>query len=167
MQNRLRRAGVHLPRSIRCCCLPLFYATNSILKLYWLPTAKAAIELNRGDWQQAVRIQEAAAPYELGSPPPLQIGTLYPAYLRGQPYLLARNGNGLVGEFQKMLDHYGIIVNFPTGSLARLYIARAHTMAGDSVKAKAAYQNFFTLWKDADPGIPILVEARAEYAKLQ
>ena len=143
------------------------YATNSILKLYWLPTARAAIELNRGDWQQAVRILEAAAPYELGSPPPLQIGTLYPAYLRGQAYLQAHNGNGAVGEFQKMLNHSGIMVNFPTGSLARLYIARAHAMAGDAVKAKAAYQNFFTLWKDADPGIPVLIEAKAEYAKLQ
>ncbi len=142
------------------------YATNSILKLYWLPTAKAAIELNRGDWQEAVRILEAAAPYELGSPPPLQIGTLYPAYLRGQAYLLAHNEEAAVGEFQKMVDHYGIMINFSTGSLARLYIARAHALANDPARAKAAYQNFFALWKDADPGIPVLVEAKAEYAKL-
>ncbi len=143
------------------------YSTNTILKLYWLPTARAAIELNKGDWSQVLRVLEAAAPYELGTPPPLQVGTIYPAYLRGQAYLLAHNGNAAVTEFQKIIDHGGIALNFVTASVAHLQIARAYAMAGDTVKAKAAYQDFLNLWKDAEPDIPVLKEAKAEYAKLQ
>ncbi len=143
------------------------YSTNTILKLYWLPTARAAIELNKGDWSQVLRVLEAAAPYELGTPPPLQVGTIYPAYLRGQAYLLAHNGNAAVAEFQKIIDHRGIALNFVTASVAHLQIARAYAMAGDTVKAKAAYQDFLNLWKDAEPDIPVLKEAKAEYAKLQ
>jgi Flp pilus assembly protein TadD len=143
------------------------YSTNTILKLYWLPTARAAIELNKGDWSQVLRVLEAAAPYELGTPPPLQVGTIYPAYLRGQAYLLAHNGNAAVAEFQKIIDHSGIALNFVTASVAHLQIARAYAMAGDTVKAKAAYQDFLNLWKDAEPDIPVLKEAKAEYAKLQ
>ncbi|MGA9390350.1 MAG: protein kinase [Candidatus Sulfotelmatobacter sp.] len=143
------------------------YAANSLLKLYWLPTINAAIELNKGNSAQALVYLEAAAPYEVGGPPPLQMGTLYPAYLRGQAYLLAHNGTAAAAEFQKLLDHRGIVLNFVTGALAHLQIGRAYAMAGDTVKAKSAYQDFFTLWKDADPDIPILKEAKAEYAKLQ
>ena len=95
------------------------------------------------------------------------VNYLYPAYVRGQAYLLARNGTAAAAEFQKLLDHRGIVVNFVTGALAHLQIARAYAMAGDTAKAKSAYQDFLTLWKDADPDIPILKEAKAEYAKLQ
>jgi eukaryotic-like serine/threonine-protein kinase len=143
------------------------YGSNTVLKLYWLPTANAAIELNKGNPSQALVFLEAAAPYELGSPPPLQLGTLYPAYLRGQAYLLAHNGNAAAAEFQKLLDHRGIVVNFVTAALARLQLARAYAVAGDTAKAKSAYQDFFSQWKDADPDIPILKEAKTEYAKLQ
>jgi len=143
------------------------YPSNTILRLYWLPTVNAAIELSRGNSSQALVYLEAAAPYELGAPPPLQEGTLYPAYLRGQADLLAHNGTAAAAEFQKVLDHRGIVVNFLTGSLAHLEIGRAYAMAGDTAKAKAAYQHFFSLWKDADPGIPILKDAKAEFAKLQ
>jgi hypothetical protein len=142
------------------------YAENTLLKLYWLPTINAAIELNQGNSTQALVSLEAAAPYELG-----QAGTfinyVYPAYVRGQAYLLAHNGTAAIAEFQKLLDHRGLVVNFVTGSLAHLQIGRAYAMAGDIAKAKAAYKDFLTLWKDADPDIPILKEARAEYAKLQ
>jgi eukaryotic-like serine/threonine-protein kinase len=141
--------------------------TNTVLKLYWLPTLKAAIELNGGNSAQALESLEAAAPYELGEPPPTQEGTLYPAYLRGQAYLLARQGQAAATEFQKFLDHRGIVVNFPLGALAHLGLARAYALSGDTAKAKTAYQDFFALWKDADPDIPILKEAKAEYAKLQ
>jgi tetratricopeptide (TPR) repeat protein len=141
--------------------------TNTVLKLYWLPTLKAAIELNRGNSAQALESLEAAAPYELGEPPPTQEGTLYPAYLRGQAYLLARQGQAAATEFQKFLDHRGIVVNFPLGALAHLGLARAYAMSGDTAKAKNAYRDFLALWKDADPDIPILKEAKAEYAKLQ
>jgi eukaryotic-like serine/threonine-protein kinase len=143
------------------------YPTNSMLKLYWLPTINAAIQLSKGNSSQSLVLLEAAAPYELGDPPPLQVGTLYPAYLRGQAHLLAHNGTAAAAEFQKLLDHRGIVLNFVTGSLAHLQIGRAYAMQGDTVKAKAAYKDFLTLWKDADPDIPILKQTKAEYAKLQ
>jgi eukaryotic-like serine/threonine-protein kinase len=140
---------------------------NTVLKLYWLPTLKAAIELNGGNSAQAIVFLEAAAPYELGGPPPVAEGTLYPAYLRGQAYLAAHNGGAATTEFQKLLDHRGIVINFPLGALAHLGLARAYTLSGDTAKGKTAYQDFFALWKDADPDIPILKEAKAEYTKLQ
>ena len=140
---------------------------NTVLKLYWLPTLKAAIELHGGNSAQAPLFLEAAAPYELGEPPPVQLGTMYPAYLRGEAYLAAHNGTAAAAEFQKFLDHRGIVINFPLGALAHLGLARAYALSGDTAKAKAAYKDFLTLWKDADPDIPILKEAKAEYAKLQ
>ena len=140
---------------------------NTVLKLYWLPVLKAAIELNEGNSAQALVLLEAAAPYELGGPPPFQLGTIYPAYLRGQAYLAAHSGTTAAAEFQKLLDHRGVVVNFVTGALARFQLARAYAMAGDTAKAKSAYQDFFSQWKDADPDIPILKEAKSEYAKLQ
>ena len=143
------------------------YPSQTVLKVYWLPTIKAAIELNANNAAQSLVYLEAAAPYELGEPPQFQLGTLYPAYVRGQAYLLAHNGTAAVAEFQKFLDHRGVVINFPLGSLAHLGLARAYVLSGDTAKAKTAYQDFFTLWKDADPDIPILKEARAEYAKLQ
>jgi hypothetical protein len=107
------------------------------------------------------------APYELGAPPQLQVGTLYPAYVRGQAHLAAHNGNSAAAEFQKFLDHRGIVVNFPLGALDHLQLSRAYAMSGDTARSKAAYQDFFALWKDADPDIPKLKEAKVEYAKLQ
>ena len=142
------------------------YPLNTLLRLYWLPTINAAIALNKGNSSQALGDLGAAAPYELGETE-TPINYLYPAYVRGQAYLQARNGNAAAAEFQKLLDQRGIVANFVTGSLARLQQGRAYAMAGDRVKAKAAYQEFFTIWKDADPDIPILKQAKAEYAKLQ
>jgi eukaryotic-like serine/threonine-protein kinase len=138
------------------------YASNTLLKLYWLPTINAAIELNKGNSSQALVYLEAAAPYELGN-----AGTLYAAYVRGQAHLLAHNGTAAAVEFQKLLDHRGIVSNSVTGALAHIQLGRAYALSGDAAKAKAAYQDFLTLWKDADPNIPILKEAKAEYAKLQ
>ena len=141
------------------------YPTNTMLKLYWLPTINAAIELSKKNSSQAIVLLEAAAPYELGS---TECNcALYSAYVRGQAYLLEQNGIAAAAEFQKLLDHRGIVLNSVTGSLAHLQIARAYAMMGDTVKAKASYQDFLTLWKDADPDIPILKQAKAEYAKLQ
>jgi uncharacterized protein YfaS (alpha-2-macroglobulin family) len=92
---------------------------------------------------------------------------LFPDYVRGEAYLAARQGRSAAAEFQKILDHRGIVTNDPIGALAHLQIGRAYAMQGDTVEAKAAYQDFFTLWKDADPDIPILIAAKSEYAKLQ
>jgi eukaryotic-like serine/threonine-protein kinase len=143
------------------------YPSQTVLKVYWLPTIKAAIELNANNAAQSLVYLEAAAPYELGEPPQYQLGTLYPAYIRGLAYLAQRTGPAAAAEFQKVIDHRGIVVNFVTGEMARLGMARAFAMQGDTAKAKTAYQDFLTLWKDADPDIPILKEAKAEHAKLQ
>ncbi len=142
------------------------YASATILKVYWLPTIKAAIELNTNNSSQAVVDLEATAPYELGEPPQLQLGTMYPVYIRGEAELMAHNGTGADTEFQKFLDHRGITLNFPLGALAHLQIARAYALTGDSAKANSAYNDFFALWKDPDPDIPILIAAKSEAAKL-
>jgi tetratricopeptide (TPR) repeat protein/predicted Ser/Thr protein kinase len=140
---------------------------NTVLKVYWLPTIRAAIDLHSGSPAQALVSLEAAAPYDLGSPPPTQSGTLYPAYIRGYAYLAAHNGPAAAGEFQKLLDHRGIVINFPLGALAHLGQARAYAMSGDMTRARAKYQDFFQVWKNADPDVPILKEAKAEYDKLK
>ena len=142
------------------------YPTNTFLKFYWLPTINAAIELNQGNSSQALESLEATSPYELGLTQTF-INYLYPAYVRGQAYLLAHSGTAAAAEFQKLLDHRGIVGNFVTGSLAHLQIGRAYAMAGDTAKAKASYQDFFKIWKDADSDVPILKQAKAEYAKLK
>ena len=139
--------------------------SNTMLKVYWLPTIKAAMELSRGNSANALEMLEAARPYELGNPS--FINSLYPVYVRGQAYLSGHNGNAAAAEFQKLRDHRGIVLNFATGALAHLQVGRAYAIASDSAKAKAAYQDFLTLWKDADPDIPVLKQAKAEYAKLQ
>jgi predicted Zn-dependent protease len=94
-------------------------------------------------------------------------GALYPVYVRGQAYLAAHQGSEAAREFQKIVDHPGITIGDAFGVLAHLGLARAYALTGDTAKARAAYQDFFTLWKDADPGIPVLKQAKAEYAKLQ
>jgi tetratricopeptide (TPR) repeat protein len=143
------------------------YPTNTTLRLYWFPILHAAIDLGDKNSSQTLVSLEAVAPYELGTPPPFQVGTMYAPYLRGQAYLAAHDGNAAAREFQKLLDHRGIVLNYPLGSLAHLGLARAYGLAGDKVKAKSSYQDFFALWKDADPEIPILKEAKTEYARLQ
>jgi tetratricopeptide (TPR) repeat protein len=137
------------------------YTTRS---LYWLPIIRATIGMGR-DPAKALRLLEPAAQFDLGQVPP--INCLCSIYVRGEAYLRAQRGKEAVAEFQKIIDHRGIALNSIQGSLAHLGLARAHAMAGDTAEAKAAYQDFLALWKDADPDIPILKEARAEYAKLQ
>jgi tetratricopeptide (TPR) repeat protein len=134
----------------------------TLVQGYTLPTIHAIIELGHGNTANALRLLQATSPYELGVG-----GRLLPAYVRGQAYLLAHNGPAAAAEFQKILDHKGVVLNSVTASLALLQIGRAYAISGDTAKAKAAYQDFLTLWKDADPDIPILKEAKAEYAKLQ
>ena len=142
------------------------YPANTMLKLYWLPTINGMIEVGEGSPVQAVVDLEPAAPYEMGQAG-LAISYVYPANVRGRAYLAEHNGTAAVTEFQKILSHRGFIGNFVSGALVHLQIGRAYVMAGDTPKAKAAYQDFFNLWKDADPDIPVLKEAKAEFAKLQ
>jgi serine/threonine protein kinase/tetratricopeptide (TPR) repeat protein len=139
--------------------------TNTYLKVYWFPVIEASIAMAQQAPDRAVVALEPSLPYELGNPPPG--GTMYPPYVRGMAYLAQKNGPAAAAEFQKFLDHSAIVQNFLLGSLAHLQLGRAYALSGDAAKAKSAYQDFFTLWKDADPDIPILKEAKAEYAKLQ
>jgi eukaryotic-like serine/threonine-protein kinase len=127
------------------------------------------LALLRADPQQAVDILRVAAPYELGLPAASSYNwpNLYPVYVRGEAYLAAHQGSEAAAEFQKILDHRGIAGNEPIGALAHLQLGRAYAMQGDTAKARAAYQDFLALWKDADPDIPILRQAKSEYAKLQ
>jgi serine/threonine protein kinase/tetratricopeptide (TPR) repeat protein len=143
------------------------FPLSTVLQRYWLPTVQADLELVHGSAARAIEVLRAANAYELGDPPQFQPGTLYPVYVRGQAYLRAANGPAGAEEFQRIIDHRGIVLNFPLGALAHVGLARAYALSGDTAKAKAAYQDFFALWKDADPDIPILKEAEAEYAKLQ
>jgi len=140
-------------------------STNTMLKFYCLPTIDAAIEISKNNPSQAVLDLEATMPYELGGP--LMFAYLYPSWIRGQAYLAANNGTAAAVEFKKLIDHPGIVLNQPIASLAHLQLGRAHALAGDTAQARAAYQDFFMLWKDADPDIPILKQAKVEYAKLQ
>jgi eukaryotic-like serine/threonine-protein kinase len=141
-------------------------ANNTVLKLYWFPSVRAALDLDAGAADNAIVDLEAATPYELGTPTQFAVGTMYPVYLRGLAYLKAGKNAEAAAEFQKFLDHRGVVVNFPLGALARLQLARAYAVAGDTAKAKSTYQDFFNLWKDADPDILILKEARTASGKL-
>ena len=146
------------------------FPEDTSVKFNYLPTVRAFLALNHGDPAKAVELLQVAVPYELGQPRSTQtgfFGALYPIYARGQAYLAARQGAEAAREFQKILDHPGIMVGDPIGVLAHVQLGRAYAMQGDTTKAKAAYQDFLTLWKDGDPDIPILKQAKAEYAKLQ
>jgi serine/threonine protein kinase/tetratricopeptide (TPR) repeat protein len=139
--------------------------SSTVLMNFWLPVIRSAIQLRQGHPSRALSVLEVAAPYELGNPSPF--GNLYPVYLRGQAYLLGQQGRAAASEFQKIIDHSGIVLNYPTGALAFAQLGRAEAMIGDIGKARTAYQGFFALWKSADADIPILKQAKAEYAELQ
>jgi eukaryotic-like serine/threonine-protein kinase len=136
--------------------------TGLRIHTYWLPTIRAAIALNRNNPAEAIQFLQAASQYDL-----FLGGGLYAVYLRGAAYLLQHQGGAAALEFQKILDHRGIVGPSLQGALAYLGLARAYLIAGDTLRAKAAYQDFLSLWKDADPDIPILKQAKAEYGKLQ
>ena len=142
------------------------YPLDTLVQKYWLPTIRAAIALERKDPDRAIELLKVAGPIELGAPAQVNV-LLCPVYLRGEAYLMLHDGNPAAAEFRKFIDHYGLVGNFPWGALARLGLARAYTLSGDTDKAKIAYQDFLALWKDADPDIPIYQQAKAEYAKLR
>jgi len=143
------------------------FPLDTLMQNYWLPTVRATIELQRHDSAKAIGILHATLPYELADPPPFSTGTMYPVYLCGEAYRAASNGGLAAAEFQKILDHPGVIVNFPLSALSHLGLGRARALSGDTAGARTAYQDFFALWRDADPDIPILKEAKAEYSKLR
>lgn len=162
----LARSGATAQASALLRSVERNYPTDTLLKLYWLPTLHAALDLDAGEHAQAITALRATAPYELGAAGTF-VNYLYPAYLRGQAYLLARDPDAAAREFQKLPDHRGLVLNFVTGALAHLQLGRAYEMAGDKAKAKAAYRQFFALWKDADSDVPVFLQAKSEYARLQ
>jgi serine/threonine protein kinase len=143
------------------------FPEDTIIQFNFLPTTRAQIELIHNDFARAIEALQPAAPYELGSPWGTVSLALYPVFVRGKAYLASRRGSEAAAEFQKILDHRGVVVNEPIGALAHLQLGRAYAMQGDTAKARAAYQDFLTLWKDADPDIPIFIAAESEYAKLK
>ena len=186
----LARAGDTAGAEKLAAGLDKAFPLDTLVQRNWLPTIRAGVALERQDPNRAIELLKAASTVELGLTVNLTI-FLCPAYLRGEAYLMLHDGNRAAAEFQKFIDHRGLVENFPWGALARLGLARAYAMqAGLPVaavsdrrkedgarraplqpdalaKARAAYQDFLTLWKDADPDIPILKEAKAEYARLQ
>jgi eukaryotic-like serine/threonine-protein kinase len=143
------------------------FPEDTIVQTEYFPMADAALALRSGDAGRAVTALETAAPYELGQLNDVFTFGLYPVYLRGEAYLAAKQGAAAAAEFQKILDHAGVVGNEPIGALAHLGLGRAYALSGDNAKAKNAYQDFFALWANADAGVPVLVLAKAEYAKLQ
>jgi eukaryotic-like serine/threonine-protein kinase len=145
------------------------FPEDTIVQFNYLPSVRGKLALNKGDASGAIESLGAAAPYELGATRTTDLDwtAMFPVFVRGEAYLGARRGIEAATEFQKILDHRGLVLNQPIGALAHLGLGRAYVLQGDIPKAKAAYQDFLTLWKDADPDIPVLQKAKAEYAKLQ
>jgi tetratricopeptide (TPR) repeat protein/predicted Ser/Thr protein kinase len=146
------------------------FPEDTSVRFYYLPAVRAFLALNHGDPFKAIEFLQVAVPYELGTPRSATFaffGALYPVYVRGQAFLAAHQGAEAAREFQKIVDHPGITIGDAFGALGHLGLARAYVLTGDAVKARAAYQDFLTLWKDADPDIPVLLAAKSEYAKLR
>ncbi len=135
---------------------------DTVVNNSWGPTIRSEIEVNRGNASKAIELLQLASPYETGL-----VVRLVPNYARGQAYLKARQAKEAAAEFQKILDHRGVCQTAPACALSHLQLGRAHALSGDAAAARTAYQDFFAIWKDADPAIPILKEAKAEYGKLQ
>ena len=149
------------------------FPEDTRVQFTYVPTLRALLALNHNEPYKAVELLQTAIPCEVGilteggSEFLLGAGNLYPAYVRGLAYLAAHQSAEAAGEFQKILYHRGIVISDPIGALAHLQLARAYALSGDKTKARSAYQDFLTLWKDADPDIPILKQAQVEYAKLK
>ncbi len=141
------------------------FPLDTLVQKYWLPTIRAAAALERKDPKRAVELLREASTVELGQPAQANV-SLCPVYVRGEAYLMLHDGNAAAAEFDKFIDHRGIVLNFPWGALARLGLARAYVLSGDTKEAKTTYQDFLALWKDADPDISLYQQARAEYARI-
>jgi DNA-binding winged helix-turn-helix (wHTH) protein/tetratricopeptide (TPR) repeat protein len=145
------------------------FPEDTIVQYNYLPTLHGILALNQGKTAEAVDRLEVARPYELGGTTGSSYGwnALYPAFVRGQAYLRARKGVEAAAEFQKILDHRGVVVNEPIGALAYLGLARAYALQSEKTKLLIAYEDFLALWKAADPDIPVIRQAKAEYEKLR
>jgi hypothetical protein len=135
---------------------------STLIHNYWLPAIRAEVALQGGDFNRAVELVRSTGPYELADTP----SPLIPIYIRAEALLRAGQGEAAAAEYQKILDHRGIVANSPMGSLGQLGLARAYALSGQVAKARGEYRNFLEIWKHADADIPILKQAKAEYAKL-
>jgi len=145
------------------------FPADTIVRFNYLPTLRGQLSLDSpNSAAKALEALALASPYELGVPGSSTFWTnLYPSYVRGQALLSSHHGEQAAAEFQKILDWPGVVVNEPMGALAQLGLARSYALAGDITKSRAAYSSFFALWKDADPGVPVFVSARSEFAGLK
>jgi tetratricopeptide (TPR) repeat protein len=142
------------------------FPEDTSARFSYLPTLRAMFALQRGDVAKAIEELQSAIPYQTGVPR-LLIGAMYPVYVRGEAFLAEGRGTEAAKEFQKILDHRGVVASDPVGALARLELGRAYRLSGNSAKAKAAYEDFLTLWKDAEASVPVLMEARSEYTVIR
>jgi serine/threonine protein kinase len=142
------------------------FPENTLVQMNYLPAIRGQIAINSGNPVRAIELLEPAREYELGQPAQAVLINLYPVFVRGQAYLAARNGAAAAAEFHEILNQPGMVLNEPIAALARLELARAYSLEGSQDKARSSYQDFLTLWKDADADVPILQQAKAEYAKL-
>jgi tetratricopeptide (TPR) repeat protein len=144
------------------------FPEDTIVQFNYLPSIRGKLALNKGNTSEAIKYLEAAAPYELGESRAGDFvgNVMFPAFVRGEAYLASRQGSEAASEFQKILDHHGLVLNRPIGALAHLGLGRAYVLQRDTAKAKAAYEVFLALWKNADTDIPVLQQAKAEYARL-
>jgi hypothetical protein len=139
------------------------------VRFNYLPTLRALLALDNRSPSKAVELLQVASPYEMGfsADSVVFFGALYPVCVRGEAYLAEHRGTEAAAELQKIIDHRGIVLSDPIGVLAHLQLARAYVLSGDLEKARSSYKDFLTLWKNADTDIPILRQARTEYAKLR
>ncbi|MGC2703739.1 MAG: hypothetical protein WA361_04470, partial [Candidatus Acidiferrales bacterium] len=135
---------------------------NTLINGYDLPAIRATIEIGRNNPAKAIDLLQIAEQYDLANGRGMRT-----TYQRAHAFLALHKSSEAAAEFQKIVDHPGVVVNAITGALAKLGLARAYALQGDQAKARVAYQDFFALWKDADSKIPILIQAKSEYAKLQ
>ncbi len=162
----LARAGDTAGAEKLAAELEKVFPLDTLVQRYWLPSIRSAVALQSNDPNRAIELLKTASSIELSQP--AQVGViLCPAYLRGEAYLMLHDGNAAKAEFQKFIDHRGLVVNFPWGALARLGLARAYAMQNDKARTRAAYKEFLVLWKDADPDVPLLKHAKAEYGRLE
>jgi tetratricopeptide (TPR) repeat protein len=143
------------------------FPANTILQCYWLPMVHASLELNRGNNSRAIEVLQRSSTYDLADAPPVSAPTFYPAYLRGSAYLAKGDGESAAAEYRKYLEHRAIVANLPLGALAYLGLGRAYALVGDIESSRTDYERFLSLWKDADPNLPVLKSARSEYALLR
>jgi hypothetical protein len=141
------------------------FPEDTLVNRVYLPMIRATVELNRGNSGKAIEILQISSPYELGSPATLWLNP-YTMFVRGEAYLAANQGQAAQAEFHKIIAHREIVQNLPIGALAHLGLARAYALSGDAAQSRTAYLDFLTLWKDADPDIPVLKQAQSELAKL-